>query len=262
MLQDVSSGESFEEHTRFLLVAAGCINTTRLTLRSRRGFRRPLTILDNPTLRVPLVVWRYFGEPLERSAGGLVQLNLVWDIEGGRIRTQGTILELNSPRRAEFFKAFPFPASCNVKMVKYWLPCMLGMQLYFPAHAVAPGEISLEEDGRLTIACKSFEPSGDVLAALTRRLGMMGALTHPKLISPLPPGGAMHYAGTLPMKKCPGEFECFPDGRLSGSTRVFIADGANFSHLPAKNNSLTIMANSMRITDRLIDRASSVDVES
>jgi choline dehydrogenase-like flavoprotein len=120
----------------------------------------------------------------------------------------------------------------------------------------------LEQDGRLTIACKTFEPSGDVLAALTRRLGMMGALTHPKLISPLPPGGAMHYAGTLPMKKCPGEFECFPDGRLSGSTRVFIADGANFSHLPAKNNSLTIMANSMRITDRLIDRASSVDVES
>jgi choline dehydrogenase-like flavoprotein len=64
-------------------------------------------------------------------------------------------------------------------------------------------------------------------------------------------GSSIHYAGTLPMKKDPGRYETDVDGRLSGTKHVYVADGACFSALPAKNLTLTIMANAMRIATRL-----------
>ena len=36
-------------------------------------------------------------------------------------------------------------------------------------------------------------------------------------------------------------------GRLAGTAGVYIADAANFSALPSKNHSFTMMANAMRI---------------
>jgi choline dehydrogenase-like flavoprotein len=41
------------------------------------------------------------------------------------------------------------------------------------------------------------------------------------------------------------------DGRLFGTRLVFVADGACFAALPAKNLTFTIMANAMRIATKL-----------
>ncbi len=61
---------------------------------------------------------------------------------------------------------------------------------------------------------------------------------------------SIHYGGSLPMRKDPrNRYETHPDGRLKGSRHVYIGDSANFSQLPAKNLTFTIMANSMRIAE-------------
>ena len=49
------------------------------------------------------------------------------------------------------------------------------------------------------------------------------------------------------MRAEPGRFETSPDGRLAHTNRIFVADAANFSDLPSKNLTMTIMANAMRI---------------
>ena len=44
-------------------------------------------------------------------------------------------------------------------------------------------------------------------------------------------------------------YECDPDGKLHGTDCVYVADGAAFPVLPAKNHSFGIMANAMRIAE-------------
>jgi choline dehydrogenase-like flavoprotein len=60
-------------------------------------------------------------------------------------------------------------------------------------------------------------------------------------------GTSLHYAGTLPMSERPGPYQTDANGVLAGSRRVYVADAACFSELPAKNLTFTIMANAMRI---------------
>jgi choline dehydrogenase-like flavoprotein len=85
------------------------------------------------------------------------------------------------------------------------------------------------------------------IANLLRMVRGLGLWTHPMLIQQPVTGQAIHYAGTLPMREVPGPYQCDPSGRLYGTRQVFIADSASFSSLSAKNMSLGMMANAMRI---------------
>jgi choline dehydrogenase-like flavoprotein len=53
------------------------------------------------------------------------------------------------------------------------------------------------------------------------------------------------------MRLNPGRYETGRDGALSGTTRVYVVDGAAFPGLPAKSLTFTIMANALRIARRV-----------
>ena len=56
------------------------------------------------------------------------------------------------------------------------------------------------------------------------------------------------------MKDQPEQYQTSVEGRLFGSKRVYVVDGACFTALPAKNLTFTIMANAMRIAAGLAAR--------
>jgi choline dehydrogenase-like flavoprotein len=72
-------------------------------------------------------------------------------------------------------------------------------------------------------------------------------------------GHAIHYAGTLPMRARPGRYECYADGRLTGAQRVYVADSASFSDLPAKNMSFGMMSAAMRVAELAASRNAQYD---
>lgn len=81
---------------------------------------------------------------------------------------------------------------------------------------------------------------------------LLGACTHYRLAARAPYGGGVHYASCLPMKDNPqGNYECDRFCELNKFKGVFIADGASFPQLPAKDHGLTLMANAMRVGDRI-----------
>ncbi len=84
-------------------------------------------------------------------------------------------------------------------------------------------------------------------AALIRLLRKLGYVTHRGLIQRPGGGAGLHYAGTLPMRDRPERYETDASGLLWGTRRVYVADGACFPRLPAKNLTFTIMANALRI---------------
>ena len=119
----------------------------------------------------------------------------------------------------------------------------------------AENYIRLRPEGELEIHYQvpTLGRAEAVLAAKLRRAGCVSSARlckYPKM------GSSIHYAGTLPMKHRPAKYETDTDGRLSGSRRVYVTDGACFTYLPAKNLTFTIMANAMRIARRACkDRA-------
>jgi choline dehydrogenase-like flavoprotein len=235
-----------------VIMAAGAINTSKIVLTSLQDHQTELKLLENPALQIPMVLPSSIGRKLDLGSFGLVQLNLVWESETFDTLIQGSLMEVTSPRRAEFFSSFPFAARQSLAMIRQLLPAMVVMQLFWPGSHQKPARLRLDDGNGL---CLSGQPNtldmgkiGEVLAAMRR----LGAYTHPALIVRVPTGHAIHYAGTLPMRDKPGRYECDRNGRLAGTDRIHIADSATFPELPAKNMSFSMMANAMRIARDMV----------
>lgn len=245
---DVATGAGLRFEGRTLLLAAGAIGTSKIVLRSFRDHDTALGLLENPAVQIPFVLPASIGRRLDAQAFGLTQLNLVWESpEHGRL--QGSLLELTSPMRAEFFMRFPLAARANLALVRSMLPAMLLMQLFYPGAAQPPAQLSLREDGALRIRGHENAIRIGELAPLLRLMRSAGLWTAPLLIFKPATGHAIHYAGTLPMAESPARYQCDPSGKLAGTAHVYIADSTSFSSLPAKNMSFGMMANAMRIAE-------------
>jgi choline dehydrogenase-like flavoprotein len=124
---------------------------------------------------------------------------------------------------------------------------MLVMQLFFPASCQEPSLLSLQNNGRLRIEGHPNTINTKKLGGLFRSLRRIGAWSHRALFVRVPIGHAVHYAGTLPMKRDPAEYQCTPFGKLHGTRHLYVADSASFTDLPAKNMSFAMMAHAMRV---------------
>jgi choline dehydrogenase-like flavoprotein len=237
-----------------LVLAAGAVNSARLVLASRMDHDTRLTLLDNPALQFPLFFPKRVGARLETDAFGLTQLILICDWkEYGLI--QGSFLELTSPPRAEFFGRFPLAARDNIRLLRWILPALMVIQVFLPLNREGGSSFRLSPDGLLEIEGHPYPFSKDMIGGLSRAFRSLGALTLRPFVVKVPPGHGIHYAGTLPMSAHPqSPYECTTDGELSGEPGVFVADAALFPALPAKNFSLAVMANAMRIADSIADR--------
>jgi choline dehydrogenase-like flavoprotein len=68
----------------------------------------------------------------------------------------------------------------------------------------------------------------------------------------LPKGFSVHYAGTLPMTAADRPLTTTREGRVRGFTNLYVVDGATFPALPAKNLTLTLMANAIRVAEAVL----------
>jgi choline dehydrogenase-like flavoprotein len=91
----------------------------------------------------------------------------------------------------------------------------------------------------------------DALGRVRRALRRLGCWLPPGMTRVLPKGTSAHYAGTLPLSRTPGRHTCAPDGRSHEFPNLVVADGATFPFLPAKNLTLTLMANATRMARAL-----------
>jgi len=248
----IDSRAPFSIEAETLVIAAGTINTAKLVLRSKQDTKTRLPILDNPLLQVPLIFPSFLGSPLDRSAFGMTNLNLIYSSPDGGEILQGSIIELTSPPRSVFFENFPVSTGLNLRMIKLVSPAVMAMFLYYPSSDGDAGAVRLTSNHELEITQHDYRTDKKPLKKITRSLSAMGAWTHPLLVKQSKPGYAIHYAGTLPMKEIPAsEYETAPDGELFREPGIYIADGSSFSGISSKNLSFTLMANAMRIADRI-----------
>jgi choline dehydrogenase-like flavoprotein len=248
--RSVDTGEERSFHAKRLILAAGALNSAKIVLQSNADFDSRLPILDNSMVCIPLFRLGRIGAALDVHDGAMAQLNMVYDPGPGADLLQASIYGTTGPLRSDVLFQLPLSISANVRFTKYLAPAMTLLMLFGPGERNPANYLRLTSEGELYVAYH-WKSSGVPERKIIRAFRKIGFLSHSALCQYPKMGSSIHYAGTLPMKKDPGRYETAVDGRLSGTKRVYVTDGACFTALPAKNLTLTIMANAMRIATRL-----------
>jgi choline dehydrogenase-like flavoprotein len=250
----IGSGQPCRLRARHLVLAAGAVNTARIVLASFQDHQTWLPLYDNPAVYVPSFLLGRIGKSLDVSGYGFATLAILYDWPDYPPYVQGLVFETMNVPRTEFFRHMPFSARTALTFVKYVLPAMVVVILYFPSSALPPGQLRLRSDGVLELRGPEARiPGRFVRRALriNRRLGLFApSMFAERTIY----GGSIHYAGCLPMQEVPqGPYQCNRWCQLQACPQVWIVDGASLPRVSAKNHTLTLMANAMRITTRLCE---------
>ena len=246
--------EVFAGHT--LILAAGALNSAKLVLESNDDHDTRLPLLDNPMTCLPLFRPNRIGQALDTEDSSLGQLILIHDYQGTVL--QGSVYGTAGPLRSDILFELPLSITANLGWLRRTAAATGLLMMFYPADPHPDNYLQLFADGILQLNYSkpvTIGPERGVAEkALTSAFRKIGFYTAAALCQYPPMGASIHYAGTLPMRDQPGRYELYPDGRLHGSRNVYVVDGACFPRLPAKNLTLTIMANAMRIASRIRDR--------
>ena len=241
---DAEQWKCFE--AKKLILAAGCLNSSKIVLASCNEQRSSLPLLDNQISYVPLINPRLIGARHEQRCFGMGQLNIIYSDAKASEPVQGTIYDVSGPLRSDLLFDFPLPFSSAFDAAKLLTPALCLIQYFYPDDPCQANRLELNENGHLKIAY-SEQKRGLIERATLSAFLKTGWIGLPQLCRYPKAGNSYHYAGTLPMKVNPGLFETFPDGRLQGTRNVHVVDASVFTRLPSKNLTFTSMANAMRI---------------
>jgi choline dehydrogenase-like flavoprotein len=245
--RDMATSETLRYSSDHLILAAGTLNTTRIVLASRNDHSSRLPLLDNPVTLLPFVDLGRIGHPLEPTTFLGAELALVLDSSWTAMPVQGSIYNLMGPLRADLAREFPLSFSGNLAAARYLAPATLMLQLFFPDEPGPSNHVQLQPSGGLRVV-RTAVRCPHVERTVIRALRAIGYAASTLLARHPPPGSSIHYAGTIPAREQPvREFETDRDCRLPWAQRVTIADASTFPILPAKNHTLMIMANALRI---------------
>lgn len=246
-LQVQASGQHRLIRARHLLLGCGTIQTAKMVLRHHNEHGRSLPFIDHPPTLLPLFLPRMFGAALpERS----YPIQLIATLPN---HAQGNMISLYYPGGILWSDLLPdvlLPLSATVRLLGSLLGGMLVAQIWQTSRATPNNRLHLDSDGMVIINYPD-RSACTILPALLRALLPLGVYSSRRLASYSPPGWGFHHAGCLPMRSSPEPYETHVDGRLWNSKRVRVIDGSVLPSLPAKNHTLTLMANAARIADEV-----------
>jgi len=250
---DLSSGQPVEFSAGRLLLGAGAINSARIVLQSFNDYSTRLPLLENPISFIPFIHFASLGSDSKENSFTGAQLALIFDGPEHRDRVQGSFYNLSGVLSSDFLFDFPFSASGNLFCLTKILGAMAVLQIYYSDAPNPESFLSLSAEGTLELHCPARR-FGKVEGKIINALRKMGFWSASFLIRYAEGGSSFHYAGTLPMRETGDSTGFSTDrfGRLNRCKHVYIVDGSSFPLLPAKNLSLTIMANAMRIASKLV----------
>jgi choline dehydrogenase-like flavoprotein len=246
--------ETFEGRT--LILAAGALNSAKLVLESNDDHETRLPLLDNPMTCLPLFRLNRLGQALDKQDSSLGQLILIHEYAGTVL--QGSVYGTAGPLRSDILFELPLSIAANLDWLRRTAAATGLLMMFYPAAPHPDNYLQLAPDGALQLnygkPITVGPERGAAEKALIPAFRKIGFYSAAALCQYPPMGASIHYAGTLPMREQPGRYELYPDGRLYGSRNIYVVDGACFPRLPAKNLTLTIMANAMRIASLIRDR--------
>jgi len=234
-----------------LILCAGALNSLRIAAHSLKVYEQKTTLLCNPYLYVPMLNLAMVGKKGRDQRHSLAQLFGEFNLNGDDSLT----LQFYSYRSLLMYRLIadtPLPIWAGRLLWRAFIESLTIAGVHYPdepnpaqwVYAQAP-ETDLLPLLKAHYTPKKLPYKRQILAQLLRLgcvpLGMVETV----------PGASIHYAGTLP-KDAHGPLATDALGRLQNLENVYVFDSATWTSLPSKGLTFTIMANSLRLTDKMI----------
>lgn len=263
------ASQTMQEHPADVVVlAAGAVGSGIIFLRTLQHATaghapQPLktqSLLDTQVVKIPYLLWSMVGRSLpERD----VQFN---KLLMGCLNEQdpdypqyihGEILSLTSLLYHPLIEKIPLGTQLSHRLFAHVKPALGVVTFFLPDRALAGNGIVLNphpdtvtrDQARLVYRDAPGKRAmlDDVVTQTCRALRRVGCLPlRPHVMVP-PPGGGIHYGGTIPMSRIADPLCTDAEGRSYRYRNLYVADGATFPSLPSKSITFSLMANAVRI---------------
>lgn len=256
--RNLETGGSEAFTGRKLLLAAGAINSGRLTLASFRDYQSRLPILCNPNHWVAAVNLSMLGKPARDRRHSLSQLTVLMRAESdGPDYVLAQIYSYRSLLLFRLLKDIPLPPKQGLLFLRLMATAFTCVNIHFPDRPSTERWIQLEarDTGDVLRASTSYSP-GEKAWIQRHEFRMLrflaGLRCIPMGVNKPMHGASIHYAGTLPYSTEDRPYTTGPDGKLHGAPNVYVADGSSWRFMPAKGLTLTLMANARRVASQAL----------
>lgn len=248
------------------VLAAGTINTSAIFLRTLYHERREIAcldgLMDNRQILAPFFNFGMFGKTPSQTAYQYHQLAIgIPAIEDSPF-VHGQITSFTTTPLHSVVQQVPADLKSSLGASGLLRPGLAVLNLNFHDDRRAGNYVTLDPSVRDATGSPSlrlrYRPRPDESKHVRRTLKRtrefflgLGAPLVPGMLQVRPMGASVHYAGTLPMARQRAEFALTEDGQSHDFGNLFVADGAGFPFLPAKNLTFTLMANAARIAEKM-----------
>jgi choline dehydrogenase-like flavoprotein len=260
------AGGAVEFPVGHLVLAAGALCSSKIFLNSifqntGQIVRLP-GLMDNRQILVPFLNRHLFGQPYSPESYQYHQLGLGLEGKVPKEYVHGQITTLKTAMLHPIIQNLPCDMRTAIFLVRN-LHCSLGI-INVNLHDTRREEnfLTLEFDkqtgrSRLLIHYRPAPAqSAEIqraLRAIKKALWKLGCIVPPGMTHVRPMGASAHYAGTLPMSAQRLPFTTNKFCQSHDFENLYLADGATFPFLPAKNITFSLMANAVRVAETAFD---------
>ena len=260
--KDLKSGDNKKVKCRKLLLGAGVTSSARIILRSFKS-KEELPILTNGYSTKAFLHVNSVGKSMKDNNNSLGQMEMFYMHKGDPLKTSmASLYTYSSLMLSKLIKEVPYLGFLYSRKLMAYLQSSLVIASINHPDSYTDGNI-------LRLVKSNNSPTGDEIKinysrkimsssdksannVITRALFKTGCI--PLAENKMEPGSAVHYAGTLPYNSTLSKFYLNTDGKLSGTSSVYVIDESGFKFLPANGISFSLMANADRIARQLIKK--------
>lgn len=247
-----------------LVLAAGALGTSKIYLESVYRHSGEIIrlpgLMDNRQVLVPFVNLGMVGRRWQPDSYQYNQLAMGLAGDAPAEYVHCLVTTLKTAMLHPVIEKFPFDLRTSLYLFRNMHAALGVVNVNFHDTRRDASYVSLDvaqDPGRPALVMHYTPPAGETariarfLGRLKKVLWQLGCVVPPGMVHMRPMGASVHYAGTLPMSAAARPHTVSPDGRSHDFGNLYIADGASYPFLPAKNITFTLMANAARVADRL-----------
>lgn len=239
-----------------VVLAAGALASAKLAL-DAAGTTDSVRLENSPAAAFALLFPARLGAAIPAAGFGMAQIGFRLPLAGGEgDEMLGLLYPADSLSSTEFLHRLPTTRPGGIAILRDLVPSLFVALVYLPGRYSnnrvrvvrdAEGKPWLDVSGGRTYDFRSVLRRA--LWVLRRDFLRLGGLVLPGSVQIYEPGAEAHYAGPLAMGRLSD-----PVGEVAGAPGLHAVDGAALPAMPARNPTLTIMANADRIGTALAAR--------
>lgn len=252
------SGKEYVYGARYAVVAAGALNTVRILLKSFNLYSRKVRITGKPHIITPCIDLKFLGKAEDPKKHSLCQLMMESGKKiNGFYSFSSQLYTYKSLLLFKLLNFVPFTLPESLGLLSLLVPSMVVVDSRFPSSLDEYKTCELEKLRKGDVMKIEYETDKKELSIIKSQMKIIKKSLRKLGLIPLkqvymPEGTSAHYAGgisTSPDSDAPLKADV--NGKLHGSSRIFVADSSLWKAISAKPPTLTIMANANRIGSNL-----------